>query len=217
MRNARKFSRSSTHSWCPLIGKYKSSHRRRSSAIQTERNSTPLPETPLPRISVSSINTGYGCQVSCAIPLSRDCGTRPRESARLELRRDTRYTRHGHASLVRVHQHHACRVQHDSLEGLGEVRVGDVMSRDCAIVQRNAVVSDLAEEVLRTGRRCFFIADNDRVAGMVTPQELRAVPRDRPSATLAAETIRPVRHLNQVDSAAPRTQALEPIRPEDAD
>jgi predicted transcriptional regulator len=101
------------------------------------------------------------------------------------------------------------------IEGLGEVRVGDVMSRDCAMVQRNAVVSDLAEEVLRTGRRCFFIADNDRVAGMVTPQELRAVPRDRRSATLAAETMRPVEHLHHVDADAPVTQALEAIGRED--
>jgi Zn-dependent protease len=101
------------------------------------------------------------------------------------------------------------------MEGLRGVRVGDVMSRDCTTVERGTAISDVAEEVLRTGRRCFFVVDDGRVAGMVTPQELRAVPRDRWDATPAVEAMKPVERLHRVDAGAPVTQALDAIAQED--
>jgi CBS domain-containing protein len=85
------------------------------------------------------------------------------------------------------------------MQGLRGVRVGDVMSRDCVTVARETFVSDVADQVLRTGKRCFFVADHGRVAGMVTPQELRAVPRDRWNATPAAEVMKPVDAIVQED------------------
>jgi Zn-dependent protease len=100
-------------------------------------------------------------------------------------------------------------------EKLSGVRVGDVMSRDCTTVRRGTSVSDLAEEVLRTGRRCFFVVDDDRVEGMVTPQELRTVPRERWGVTPAAEAMQPVERLHQIDADAPVMQALEAIAHED--
>jgi CBS domain-containing protein len=100
-------------------------------------------------------------------------------------------------------------------EGLRGVRVGDVMSRDCVTVARETFVSDVAEQVLRTGKRCFFVADDGRVAGMVTPQELRAVPRDRWNATPAAEIMKPVERLHRIDAAEPVTKALDAIVQED--
>jgi CBS domain-containing protein len=101
------------------------------------------------------------------------------------------------------------------MEGLRGVRVGDVMSRDCTTVERGTAISDVAEEVLRTGRRCFFVVDDGRVAGMVTPQELRAVPRDRWNSTPAVEAMKPVERLHRVDADAPVSQALDAIAQED--
>ena len=101
------------------------------------------------------------------------------------------------------------------IEGLRGVRVRDVMSRDCATIERGTSISDVAEEVLRTGRRCFFVVDDGRVAGMVTPQEVRAVPRDRWNVTPAAEAMRPVERLHHVEADAPVTKALEVITEED--
>lgn len=101
------------------------------------------------------------------------------------------------------------------MEGLRGVRVGDVMSHDCSTVEQRTAVSDIAEEVLRTGRRCFLVVDEGRVAGMVTPQELRAVPRDRWNATPAVEAMKPVERLHRIDADAPVTQALEAIAQED--
>jgi CBS domain-containing protein len=101
------------------------------------------------------------------------------------------------------------------MEGLRGVHVGDVMSRDCVTVARETFVSDVAEQVLRTGKRCFFVADDGRVAGMVTPQELRAVPRDRWNATPAAEVMKPVERLHRIDASEPVTKALDAIVQED--
>lgn len=101
------------------------------------------------------------------------------------------------------------------IESLRGVRVGDVMSHDCATIGRGTAVAEVAEEVLRTGRRCFFVVDEGRVAGMVTPHELRAVPRDRWDVTPVAEAMQPVERLHQVDADAPVTQALDAIGRED--
>ena len=100
-------------------------------------------------------------------------------------------------------------------ESLRGVRVGDVMSHDCATVRPGTTISEVAEQVLRTGRRCFFIVDDGRVAGMVTPHEIRAVPRDWWDVTPAVEAMQPVERLHQVDADAPVTQALDAIGRED--
>lgn len=101
------------------------------------------------------------------------------------------------------------------MESLRGVRVGDVMSHECATVERRTAISDVAEEVLRTGKRCFFVMDDGRVAGIVTPRELRAVPRDRWQATPAAEAMQPAERLHHIDAEAPVTQALDAIARED--
>jgi CBS domain-containing protein len=101
------------------------------------------------------------------------------------------------------------------MESLRGVRVGDVMSRDCTTVERGTAIADVAEDVLRTGKRCFFVMDDGQVAGMVTPQELRAVPRDRWNATPAVEAMKPVERLHRIDADAPVTQALDAIAQED--
>lgn len=101
------------------------------------------------------------------------------------------------------------------MEGLRGVRVGDVMARDCMTVDRGTAVSDVAEQVLRTGKRCFFVVDDGRVAGLVTPQELRAVPRDRWNETPTAEAMKAVERLHQIDASEPVTTALDAIVHED--
>jgi CBS domain-containing protein len=91
------------------------------------------------------------------------------------------------------------------------VRVGDVMSRDCMTVDGAAAVSRVAEQVLRTGRRCFFVTDDHRVAGMLTPQDLRVVPQDRWDTTPAAAAMKPLERLQRIDVDEPITKALDAI------
>ncbi len=101
------------------------------------------------------------------------------------------------------------------MEGLRGVRVGDVMSRDCVTVDRGTAVADVAEQVLRTGKRCFLVTDAGHVTGMLTPQDLRAVPRDRWNATQAAEAMKPIGRLHQIGAGEPVAKALDAIVQED--
>jgi Zn-dependent protease len=101
------------------------------------------------------------------------------------------------------------------MEGLRSVRVGDVILRDCMTVDQGTAVSEAAEQVLRTGRRCFFVTDDGHVTGLLTPQELRAVPRDRWSATPVVDAMKPLERLHQVEAGEPVTKALDAIVQED--
>jgi Zn-dependent protease len=100
-------------------------------------------------------------------------------------------------------------------EALKGVRVGDVMARDCALIERGRPVQDVANELLRTGRRCFFVMDDGRVAGMVTPGEIRSLDRDRWTGTPAGQIMRPVERLHRISADAPVTEALEVLGRED--
>jgi Zn-dependent protease len=65
-----------------------------------------------------------------------------------------------------------------AFEQLQAVRVGDVMSRDCAVVDPDLTLGRFVEaHLLRTGWRCFVVGQDGRVAGLVTPEEVRQVPR----------------------------------------
>jgi hypothetical protein len=43
------------------------------------------------------------------------------------------------------------------IEGLQGVRVRDVMSHECATIEPRVALADVAEEILRTGHRCFLV------------------------------------------------------------
>ncbi len=100
-------------------------------------------------------------------------------------------------------------------EALSGVRVGDVMARDCMLIERGRPVQDVANEVFRTGRRCFFVMDDGHVAGMLTPAEMRTVDRERWATTPAGEVMRPLERLHRVSPEAPVKDALEVIGRED--
>lgn len=100
----------------------------------------------------------------------------------------------------------------ESLRGL---HVGDVMVRDCTTIERWRPVADVAQEVLRTGRRCFFVVDDGHVAGLLTPREMRSVDRERWASTSAGEAMRPLERLHQITADAPVTEALEVLGRED--
>lgn len=102
-------------------------------------------------------------------------------------------------------------MQTTMMHNLRGVRVGDIMSRDCPTIDRGQPVADIADTVLRTGMRCFFIMDRDRVAGLLTLRDLRAVPRDRWLDTSAADVMQPVERLHHVDADAPVAHALAEI------
>jgi Zn-dependent protease/CBS domain-containing protein len=95
-------------------------------------------------------------------------------------------------------------------ERLRGVRVADVMTRDCALVDGGSNLESFVEEhLLRTGRRCFLIADNGGVAGLITPHEVKAVAKDRRPYTTVDQVMVPIDRLQTVKPDTPVTEALE--------
>ncbi len=94
-----------------------------------------------------------------------------------------------------------------SLEG---VSVGDVMSPACQTINGNVAVQHFVEdELLRTGSRCFIVADDDgRVIGLVTPHDLQGLHSSRWAATTLRDIMRPLRDLQTVSPETPLIAAL---------
>jgi Zn-dependent protease/CBS domain-containing protein len=92
---------------------------------------------------------------------------------------------------------------------LAGVRASDLMSRDCAQVPGPTSVQDFVDEfLLRTGRRCFFVTVQGRIAGLITPHEVRALERSLWPQTPLQQIMKPLDKLRVV---APDTGAMEAL------
>lgn len=106
--------------------------------------------------------------------------------------------------------------QVETIESLRGVRVRDLMSRDCPTVSSHMSLQDFTEEqLLRTGRRCFIVADDGAISGLITPSEVKEVPRELWSKTTVAEAMRPLAQLRTITADSPATAALEEMGRED--
>jgi Zn-dependent protease len=91
--------------------------------------------------------------------------------------------------------------QIETTTALSQLRVRDLTSRDCASIEGGMNLRIFAEEYLgRTGQRCCIVRENGAVVGLITPYELKNVPRERWPFTTVAQTMRPI---NQIRAAAP--------------
>ena len=98
----------------------------------------------------------------------------------------------------------------ESTEKLRGIRVTEVMSRDCAIVNRGMSLQEFVDTyVLRTGERCFAVADGGRLVGLITLRDVGAVPRDRWESTTVREAMRPLKELHII---TPDTQVLDALK-----
>lgn len=95
-------------------------------------------------------------------------------------------------------------------EKLRGIRVGDVMRRDCDSIEAGldlrAFVSDF---MIRTGRRCFFVMDEGRLLGIVTPAEVAAVDPSEWDGRTVRDVMRPFEQLAKVGPETPVSEALE--------
>jgi Zn-dependent protease len=106
--------------------------------------------------------------------------------------------------------------QADLGEGLRGVRVEDVMERDCPVIDSRSNLQTFADEhLLRTGRRCYIVVENGRVAGLITPHEVKEVPRPRWPYTTVDEVMRPLARLRTVAPDSSVLKALETMARED--
>ena len=95
----------------------------------------------------------------------------------------------------------------ESLRGL---RACDLMTNDCPVVSGRDNLRTLVDEhLLRTGNRCFIIEDHERIAGLITAHEIKAIARNRWPYTTVDEVMRPVEKLHTVRPEASAAEALE--------
>jgi Zn-dependent protease/CBS domain-containing protein len=90
------------------------------------------------------------------------------------------------------------------------VRAGDVMERDCPVVDGRLNLQTLTDEyVLRTGRRCYPVVENGRVVGLITLHEIKQVERARWPYVTVDGAMRPLEQLRTIAPETPLTEALE--------
>ena len=92
---------------------------------------------------------------------------------------------------------------------LEDVRVADIMSRDCATVDGRQSVQELVDRLLHAGRRCFVVLEDGHVEGLITPHEIRKLDRSRWATTPVSSVMRPLKELQAVRPDAPLTNALD--------
>ncbi|MBV8478050.1 MAG: site-2 protease family protein [Acidobacteria bacterium] len=100
-------------------------------------------------------------------------------------------------------------LQMEIMTGLRGRRVGDIMERDCALVEGHISLQDFVDEyVLRSGRRCFMVVQNNSLVGLITPNEVKKVPREEWLQTSVQSAMIPLRQLHVV---SPETSAIEAL------
>jgi len=102
--------------------------------------------------------------------------------------------------------------QNEMTERLRGVRVADVMVRDCPVVEGNTNLQTLVDEhLLRASGRCYMIVENGVTAGLITPNEVKAVERARWPYTTVYDAMVPIERLKIVNPEMPVAEALETL------
>jgi Zn-dependent protease/CBS domain-containing protein len=87
-------------------------------------------------------------------------------------------------------------VLHDSLAGN---RVSDMMSRNYAILPAETTLQQVVDwHILGSGQRSFVVTQGDSVIGLLTPQRVRATPREAWPVTTAAQAMIPAAQVRPV-------------------
>jgi Zn-dependent protease/CBS domain-containing protein len=99
---------------------------------------------------------------------------------------------------------------------LAGLHASDLMSRECPLVEGSMRVQDLVDHfILRTGRRCFMVTVFDRLAGLVTPHEIRALDRELWPMTPVQQIMKPLDKVRAVSPETPAMDVLEMMTKED--
>jgi Zn-dependent protease/CBS domain-containing protein len=107
-------------------------------------------------------------------------------------------------------------LQMEILSGLRGRRVADIMERDCAVVEGHISLQDFVDEyVLRSGRRCFIVLQGNSLVGLVTPNEVKKVPREEWPQTSVQSSMIPLKQLHVVTPETPAVQALDLMTKQD--
>jgi Zn-dependent protease len=92
------------------------------------------------------------------------------------------------------------------------VRVADLMKRDCTAVDGNTNLHTFVYQfLLHTGQRCFVVLEKGRFCGLITVNEVKAVPQARWPLTTVYDVMVPLERLHTVTPETPVSEALEII------
>jgi len=90
------------------------------------------------------------------------------------------------------------------------VRAGDLIERDCTLVDGNPNLQDFVKNyLLRTGSQCFLVRDGNEIEGIITPYDVMETDRSRWSDTTVEQAMRPLDRLPSVSPDTPITEAIE--------
>jgi Zn-dependent protease/predicted transcriptional regulator len=107
----------------------------------------------------------------------------------------------------------ASRDNHQQVEAtlaLNGLTVGDLMARDCPAVDGRTNLREFVEEhVIRSGRRCFLVLENHEPVGLVTPDEVKAIPNRRWPFTTVESVMKPLRSLRTISTEVSASEALQ--------
>jgi Zn-dependent protease/CBS domain-containing protein len=111
----------------------------------------------------------------------------------------------------------ASRAQVEINERLKGVNAGDVVERDCLVVDAHDNLQDFVNNyLLRTGTHCFLVRDGHGIEGIITPNEVIETDRTRWAQTTVEQAMRPLERLPAVDPETPISEALEIMARENA-
>jgi Zn-dependent protease/predicted transcriptional regulator len=86
----------------------------------------------------------------------------------------------------------------------------DIMTRDCPTVSGRLSLAELVEDhILKTGQRCFVIADEGRLDGLITLHQIKTIPRERWQHTALSSVMTPLARLHVVAPDTPILKVLE--------
>ena len=104
----------------------------------------------------------------------------------------------------------AGRAQAALRELLRGATVRQAMDRDCSSVAPDLTLERLVQEqVLGAGRRCFMVAEDGHLRGLLTLHEVKGVPRERWGGTKVEEVMQPAQALSVVGPGEDLFKALE--------
>lgn len=94
--------------------------------------------------------------------------------------------------------------------------VWDVMTREWPTVEGHTNLQTFVDDyLLKTGRRCFVVAEQGRIAGIITPHEVKGIERSRWTLTTLSEVMLPLERLRTITPEMPVTEALALMGSED--
>jgi Zn-dependent protease len=109
----------------------------------------------------------------------------------------------------------ASREQLDVNERLRGVNAGDLVERDCFIVDGHDNLQNFVNKyLLRTGNQCFLVRDGAGIEGIITPYEVIETDRARWRDTTVEEAMRPLDKLPAVAPDTPITEVIETMERE---